>query len=385
MKWFLTPIAFFIAVNLSMVEARPPKILGMMPEDWGYTNLGFQRCLDHSFSIRNRWNGKGSFETNDTSNNGVGNTSHPVLIACRSPKIFPFALEPTQPPSSDSKPNSGIWGTRAVRAPRVEYRTFESAAARSRGSYHIYLPEVHDREKDRRFPVLYWLHGSGGGLAGIRPLSAFFDDAIQKGKIPPMLIVFPNGMANSMWCDSKDGRVPMETVVVKELLPEIDRSFRTVAGRDGRIIEGFSMGGYGAARLGFKYPDLFGTVSILAGGPLDRDFQGPRAKGNPGERERILKDIYGGDLEDYRAKSPLKIVETQAASLEGKLRIRVIVGERDFTRPLNRAFSDHLKKHKIDHEFKEVNGVGHDTIRLLQGMGEANWDFYKRSFSQEKR
>jgi len=145
------------------------------------------------------------------------------------------------------------------------------------------------------------------------------------------------------------------------------------------------MGGYGAARLGFKYPDLFGTVSILAGGPLDRDFQGPRAKGNPGERERILKDTYGGDLEDYRAKSPLTIVESQAASLAGKLRIRVIVGERDFTGPLNRAFSDHLKKHKIDHEFKQVNGVGHDTMALLQGMGEANWDFYKRSFSQEKR
>ncbi len=74
MKRFLTPIALFIAVSLTMVEARTPKILGMMPEDWGYANLGFQRCLDHSLSIRNRWNGNGSFETNDTSNNGEGNT-----------------------------------------------------------------------------------------------------------------------------------------------------------------------------------------------------------------------------------------------------------------------------------------------------------------------
>ncbi len=105
-----------------------------------------------------------------------------------------------------------------------KYRTFESAAARSRVSYHIYLPEVHDREKDRRFRCSTGLHGSGGGLAGIRPLSAFFDDAIQKGKIRHAHCV-SNGMANSMWCDSKDGRVLMETVVVKELLPEIDVHF----------------------------------------------------------------------------------------------------------------------------------------------------------------
>jgi len=109
------------------------------------------------------------------------------------------------------------WVTPVVRAPRLQFRTFDSAAAKTKVSYHLYAPKVYDAEQERRFPVLYWLHGTGGGLAGLRPLVEHFDAAIRAGKMPPLLVVFPNGLAESMWCDSKDGRVPMETVVVKEL------------------------------------------------------------------------------------------------------------------------------------------------------------------------
>lgn len=267
--------------------------------------------------------------------------------------------------------------TPAVSAPRVEFHTFESAAAKAKVSYHLYTPEIYHAEKERRFPVLYWLHGSGGGLGGIAPVSAWFDAAIREGKIPPMLVLFPNGLAASMWCDSKDGAVPMETIVMKELLPHIDATFRTIATREGRIVEGFSMGGYGAARLGFKYPQLFGAVSILAGGPLDLDFAGPRAKGNPAERERILNGTFGGDMEYYRSQNPIMVVQQHADAVRDKLRARVVVGARDNTGPLNRAYSQHLKKLNIAHTFTIVPDVGHDTLALLKGLGEANWEFYR--------
>lgn len=45
----------------------------------------------------------------------------------------------------------------------------------------------------QRLPVLYWLHGTGGGVAGIRPLAQFFDEAIEAGRVPPMTVVFVNG------------------------------------------------------------------------------------------------------------------------------------------------------------------------------------------------
>ena len=275
------------------------------------------------------------------------------------------------------------WVTPAVTAPRVEFRTFDSKAAKTKVSFHIFTPEVYGSDMERRLPVLFWLHGSGGGLQGIAPVAAWFDAAMRDGKIPPMLIVFPNGFAASMWCDSKDGSVPMETVVVKELVPHIDNTFRTLAKREGRILEGFSMGGFGAARLGFEYPQLFGAVSILAGGPMDLDFAGPRAAGNPAERERILNGTFGSDLDYYRSQNPITVAEQQADALRGKVRVRMAVGARDDTGPLNRAYSEHLKKLNIAHTFTIVPGVGHDTLALLRGLGDANWEFYRSALAYE--
>jgi enterochelin esterase-like enzyme len=273
--------------------------------------------------------------------------------------------------------------TRQVNAPRVQFQILESAAAKTKVSYHIYTPEVYDTDNERRFPVMYWLHGSGGGLQGIAPVAAWFDAAVHEGKIPPMLVVFPNGLASSMWCDSKDGSVPMETIVTRELLPHIDATFRTLATREGRIIEGFSMGGYGAARLGFKYPQLFGAVSILAGGPLDLDFAGPRVAGNPAERERILNGTFGSDLDYYRSQNPIRVAEQQADAVRGKVRVRMAVGSHDNTGPLNRAYSEHLKKLNIAHTFTIVSGLGHDTLALLKGLGDANWEFYRAALPDE--
>jgi enterochelin esterase-like enzyme len=273
------------------------------------------------------------------------------------------------------------WVTLPVRAPQVQFRTFESTVAKTSVSFHIFMPEAYAAENDRRFPVLYWLHGTGGGLAGIAPLSAWFDAAIRGGKIPPMLVVFPNGLASSMWCDSNDGGVPMETIVITELLPHIDATFRTLAKREARIIEGFSMGGYGAARLGFKYPHLFGAVSIIAGGPLDLDFAGPRATGNPAERERIFKSTFGGDLDYYRSQNPITIAQQQADVVRGRVRVRMVVGARDNTGPLNRAYSEHLKNLNIAHTFTVVPDAGHDTLALFKGLGEVNWEFYRSSLS----
>lgn len=273
------------------------------------------------------------------------------------------------------------WVTPAVRAPRVAHHTFESSAIRSKVSFHAYTPEVYEFEKERLFPVLYWLHGTGGGLAGIAPVSAWFEAAIREGKMPPVIIVFPNGLATSMWCDSKDGAVPMETIVVKELIPHIDATFRTIAKRECRIIEGFSMGGYGAARLGLKFPEVFGAASCLAGGPLDLDFQGPRTRANPAERENILRMTFGGDLDYFRAQSPLTIAEKQATTVRGKVIMRVAVGSRDFTAALNHDFTTLLKKLEISHTYVEVPGVGHETLPLLRGLGDEQWQFYRSALA----
>ncbi|MFN9913470.1 MAG: alpha/beta hydrolase, partial [Pirellulaceae bacterium] len=180
----------------------------------------------------------------------------------------------------------------------MSFHTFTSRAAKAEVSYHLYTPPAYDQTASARFPVLYWLHGTEGGVNHVRPVARMFHFAIRDQAVPPMMVVFVNGLSKRLWTDSKDGVAPVEKVFIEELIPQIDKSHRTIPQREGRILEGFSMGGYGAARIGFRHPELFGGISILAAGPLDLDFEGPRASGNP-LREQILDDVCDGDLEYF--------------------------------------------------------------------------------------
>jgi len=206
---------------------------------------------------------------------------------------YAFCQIPEPQNSSDLKNN---WVTSEIKGPGVSFHTFDSDAAKTQVSYHIYKPKAYEQDSSRRFPVVYWLHGSGGGLQGIPRVASWFDAAIETGKTPPCLIVFVNGLAEGMYVDWKDGSAPIETMIVKDLLPHIDSAFRTIASREGRILDGYSMGGYGAARLGFKYTDLFKGISVMGGGPLQPELvQTPRA-GRQRAAE-ILQKVYGGDQE----------------------------------------------------------------------------------------
>jgi enterochelin esterase-like enzyme len=274
------------------------------------------------------------------------------------------------------------WVTPPASAPGVVYRTFESRVVGAKVSYHAYLPAAYAR-KGTRLPVLYWLHGTEGGIGGIAAASAFFREGMDAGTIPPMIVVFVNGLPRRLWADSKDGSAPVETVFVNELIPTVDRTFRTIASRQGRILEGFSMGGYGAARLGFSHPDVFAGISILAGGPLDLEFRGPRAERNPGLRAAILRDVCGGDLAYFAAISPWMAAEAAAPSLaDRRTVVRQAVGTADDTLDLSRAFHDRMTGLGIEHEYREIPGVGHDATALLNGLAAANGAFYRRALAR---
>lgn len=299
---------------------------------------------------------------------------------------YPFRIVISLALALDLMPTAAVpgtvpqWVSPAASGPRLQHRVFASAAAKTEVSYHLYTPERYESQETRRFPVLYWLHGAGGGLEGMPKLVAHFHAAIHAGKTPPMLVVFANGLETSMWCNSKDGKAPVETVVVKELVPHIDATFRTIASREGRLIEGFSMGGYGAARLGFKHHQVFGAVSILGGGPLDLEFKGPRATGRPRERERIFESVWGSDIEYYRAQSPWVLAEENKAALAGRTRIRQVVGSRDDMLQGNRDLDAHLTRLGVLHDWVELPGVGHNPLPMFSTLGDANWKFYADAF-----
>ena len=273
------------------------------------------------------------------------------------------------------------WVTPEIRAPGVSFHTFESKAARATVSYHLATPAAYEREPDRRFPVVYWLHGSGGGLPGIPKVAAHFTAAIEAGKTPPCLVVFVNGMPNGMYVDWKDGSAPVETVIVEELVPLIDATYRTIATREGRMLDGYSMGGYGAARLGFKYPELFRAISIMGGGPLQTNLlDGPRA----GRRraEEVLDRVYGGDPEYFTNASPRVIAEQHADAIKKGSLVRQVCGDKDETFANNRDFHEHLERLGIPHTWIVLPGVDHNPLATLEALGDSNWGFYRQAFEE---
>lgn len=298
------------------------------------------------------------------------------LISCFVLILLPLGVAH----SSSGYPDQTLaWVTDEAKAPRVVFRTFDSKIVGGKISYHVYIPETYGKTKDR-LPVLYWLHGTDGGIVGIYPTVKVFDAAIEAGNVPAMIVVFVNGLPRRLWADSKDGSSPVETVFIMEVIPDVDKTFRTIATREGRILEGFSMGGYGAARIGFKHPSLFAGISILAGGPFDLELRGPRSQQNPRLREQLLRHVCGNDLEYFRAISPWVTAEGAAASLRDKKTvIRHIVGDQDDTRDLNRQFHDRMTNLGIAHEYSELPNLGHDARALLAALGDGNGKFYRRA------
>jgi len=284
-----------------------------------------------------------------------------------------------QPPATAARLEPG-WVTRAVDAPRVAHRTFPSTAARAAVSYHLYTPAAYDREPQRRFPVVYWLHGSGGGLPGIPQLARRFDAAIEAGRVPPVLVVMVNGLEMGMYVDWRDGSAPVETVLARELVDHVDATYRTVATREGRILDGFSMGGYGAARFGFKFPERFATVSIMGAGPMQEELAGtPRA--SPAEARALLQRVYGGSQDTFRAVSPRRLAEEKAAVLTAGSRIRLVVGDRDETYRNNIAFHGHLQRLGIPHQWRVLPGVPHNPNAVLDALGDDHWAFYRAALA----
>ncbi len=271
--------------------------------------------------------------------------------------------------------DSGAWADPDKSEPEgTKYRTFHSKTIKGDVSYLIYLPPGYETDRSRRYPVVYWLHGLGGNQRGGAPFVSLLDRAIRANRTPPAIAVLVNGLRDSRYCDSWDGERPVDSVVVRDLIPHIDSTWRTLARREFRAIEGYSMGGFGAAHFGFKYPELFGAVSIMAGALLDRDSV-TYLHGELFERN------FGGDLDYFDENSPWILAERNADKIRGRMSVRIGVGERDGLLERNRNFHGLLERLKIEHEYFTVPGVGHSGKVFYETLGtERVFGFYKTVF-----
>ena len=253
---------------------------------------------------------------------------------------------------------------------------FESRAVNSNVSYYIYLPPGYEAGA-KRYPVVYWFHGAYDRPYSATPVVSRLDAAIRKGAAPEMIVVScidPTGL--SMWTNSKDGRLPMETVVIEELIPHIDATYRTIPDRSERGIEGFSMGGYGSAYLGIKYHELFSSISILAAALHTPDTFRER-------RRAIFDNVFSGDAEYASERSPWTVIKNNADKVRGRTSIRVFVGADDLLLAWNRNYHALLDELKIENEWGVVPNSPHDLEIVMKNWEGDFFDFYQRAFFAE--
>lgn len=137
----------------------------------------------------------------------------------------------------------------------------------------IYLPPGYHKNVNKFYPVIYFLHGftdSDSKVFGLEDhwmnMPDVLDEAFSKRIYKEMILVTPDALTNfygSMYSNSvTTGN--WEVFIAKELVNYIDENYRTIPEASGRGLTGHSMGGYGALRIGQKYPEIFSSIYLLS-------------------------------------------------------------------------------------------------------------------------
>lgn len=226
--------------------------------------------------------------------------------------------------------------------------TFHSAALSREMPYRVIIPAR--IAANQKFPVLYLLHGGGGGF---RDWSNYSDVAqyAERG----LILVMPEAN-NSYYTNSADRpQDRYEDYIVHDLIADVEGRFPAAADRAHRGIAGISMGGFGAVVLALKHPDLF----VFAGGlssALDvpsRPFSIKRVG-----QYRQHSSIFGPwGSESRRASDPFVLV--RSAGLAQAPYLFLTCGDLEGLLPANRRFAALLQQRHFAYEFHATRG-GHD-------------------------
>ena len=150
---------------------------------------------------------------------------------------------------------------------------------------HVVLPPGYDEHPDRRYPVVYALHGywvKAEQWLGEVHMPQTAEGAFAKG-VPEMIVVFPdswNEYNGSFYSDSPTTG-DFEHFIADELIDYVDRNYRTIARPESRGLVGHSMGGYGASRIGIKHAEKYGALYLMA----------PYCQSPMGSRDLTAQDV----------------------------------------------------------------------------------------------
>jgi len=195
---------------------------------------------------------------------------------------------------------------------KIECDTVPSAILGHPVNTCIALPADYASDSATRYPVLFYLHGlfdhetSWSERGG----QQIFDDLLSQGQIGKFIVILPDG-GRTFYINSMDGHDRYEDFFIQELVPAMDRKYRTIARAGSRGITGTSMGGYGALPLAMRHPDVFGSASAHSAALLPK-FPNPLpTEGRWGFYAKVLQGPLGSPLSEsyWETNNPLTLAE----------------------------------------------------------------------------
>lgn len=195
-----------------------------------------------------------------------------------------------------------------------------------------------------KFPVVYLLHGYSGNYATW--VKSFKEVGQQVDKYN-FIVIGVDGNYSSWYFNSPiDPTSKYETYIIDELVPFIDKKYKTIASREGRAISGFSMGGHGALYLSFKHQEVFGAAGSMSGGV---DFRPFPEKWDIKKRLGAITE-FPENWDKYTVVNMLRLLKNS------NLKLIIDCGVDDFFIDVNRELHTRMLALKINHDYIERPG-----------------------------
>lgn len=235
---------------------------------------------------------------------------------------------------------------------------------------YVYTPAGYEAGS-QKYPVFYLLHGAGGdedAWTNMGRAAQIMDNLIAQGKAKPMIVVMTNGNANQAGAQNEIAPIPstgeqgmaayqryagkFEEHLVKDVVPYIEKNYRTLTGRDNRAIAGLSMGGGHTQTITNNNPGMFGYIGVYSMGIMNMGQQ------NPADAERIEKE---------------RIAKLTALKDSGQKLYWIACGKDDFVYKGVVTLRETLDKVGLKYTYRESTG-GHTW---------ANWRIYLSEFAPQ--
>jgi enterochelin esterase-like enzyme len=287
----------------------------------------------------------------------------------------------------------------------------------------VILPPSYARERTRRYPVVYALHGYSIGADQWSheiqvPLT--IEGAFGKGA-REMIVVLPDAKTvhNGSMYSSSVTTGDFETYVARDVVAYIDAHYRTLPDRESRGLVGHSMGGYGATRIGMKHADVFGSLYIMSPCCLTPRGAGPSNAANdealaavktPADSQKLpfglraqlasaaawspnpanpplYLDLPIGPnqqavLARWAANAPLAFVDQYVQALRRYRAIAMDVGDMDNLKTGASALHDVLTSYGITHDFTIYSGT--HTSEVAIRFQDFVMPFFSRTLSFDR-